>query len=142
MAPREGNLPMPGRGPQQNQPPRGDPFAENFFPPEAIMHHQQALNLGDDQRKRIIDVIQKAQPQFTDLQWQLEAEQGKLNSLVRTERPDEKQVTVQLDKLLRLEAEMKRGQLLLLVRLKNELTAEQQTKLRELTRHGWQPGSR
>ena len=59
-------------------------------------------------------------------------------SLVRAERPDEKQVTGQLDKVLRLEGEMKRGQLMLLVRLKNELTAEQQAKLREVIRRPWQ----
>jgi len=131
---------MPARNmPNQPQPHGPDPFAENFFPPELIMHNQNALNLSDEQRKRIIEVIQKSQPQFTDLQWQLEAEQGRLTSLFRAERPDEKQVTAQLDKVLRLEADMKRGQLMMLVRLKNELTAEQQAKLRAMTRNGWQP---
>jgi Spy/CpxP family protein refolding chaperone len=142
--PREGrgemNQPSPGgRGPQ-NQPPHADPFAENFFPPELIMHHQHALNLADDQRKRLIDIVQKAQPQFTELQWQLESEQSNLMSLMRTERPDEKQISSQLDKVLKLEGEMKRGQLLMFVRLKNELSAEQQMKLKEAMRRQWQGG--
>src|SRR5436190_14795251 len=58
-APREGRGDMapaggPGRNAQnenQNQPHRPDPFMESFFPPELIMHHQQALNLGEEQRK-------------------------------------------------------------------------------------------
>jgi Spy/CpxP family protein refolding chaperone len=134
--PREGrgNLPPgPGARPGMNQPPRPDGFMESFFPPELIMHHQRAINLTDDQRKRLIETIQKSQPQFTDWQWQLEAEQGILSALMRAEKPDEKQILAQLDKVLKLESDMKRGQLLMLVRLKNELTTEQQAKLRELT---------
>jgi len=96
------------------------------------MQNQQLLNLGEEQRKRIVETIQRAQAQFTDVQWQLEVEQASLQSLVRADRPDEKQVGAQLEKVLRLESEMRRGHLLLMVRLKNELTAEQQAKLREL----------
>ncbi|MBI4622373.1 MAG: periplasmic heavy metal sensor [Verrucomicrobia bacterium] len=119
-------------------PPKPDPFGESFFPPELIMHNQQALNVTEEQRKRMIDVIQKAHPQFTGLQWQLEAEQSSMASLIRAEHPDEKQVLAQLDKVLRLENDMKRGQLTLLIRLKNELTTEQQAKLKELMRRPWQ----
>jgi Spy/CpxP family protein refolding chaperone len=125
-APRPG-----GRGPQ-DLPRRPAAVEENFFPPELIMQNQQLLNLGEEQRKRIVETIQRAQAQFTDVQWQLEVEQASLQSLVRADRPDEKQVGAQLEKVLRLESEMRRGHLLLMVRLKNELTAEQQAKLREL----------
>lgn len=141
--PREGRGDMaPAGGPAfnpQNPPHRPDPFMESFFPPELIMHHQHALNLSEDQRKRLIETVQKSQPQFTELQWQLEAEQAALNSLIRTERPDEKQIVAQLDKVLQLEGAMKRGQLVMLVRLKNELTPEQQTKLRETMRPRFPP---
>jgi Spy/CpxP family protein refolding chaperone len=123
--------PGPGARPPLNAP-RGDPFMESFFPPELIMHHQRAINLSDDQRKRLIDIVQKSQPQFTEAQWQLEAEQGSLNALMKAERADEKQILAQLDKVLKLESDMKRGQLMMLVRLKNELSTEQQTKLREM----------
>ncbi len=130
MARGEMNAPSPGgRGPQ-HQAPNADPVMENFFPPEMIMHHQQALNLTEEQRKRLIEVIQKSQPAFTDFQWRIEAEQAALVALARAARPDEKQIAAQLDKVLQLEGEMRRGHLLLLVRLKNELTAEQQATLR------------
>jgi Spy/CpxP family protein refolding chaperone len=130
----QGNPGNAGNPPNQPQPHRPDAFMDSFFQPEAIMHHQRVLNLSEDQRKRLIETIQKAQPQFTELQWQLEAEQATLSSLMRAERADEKQILAQLDKVMRLEADMKRGQLAMLVRLKNELTPEQQMKLREATR--------
>lgn len=139
MARGDMNAPSPGgRGPQHPAS-NADPVMENFFPPEMIMHHQQALNLTEDQRKRLIEVIQKSQPAFTDFQWKIEAEQAALVALVRAARPDEKQIAAQLDKVLQLEADMRRGHLLLLVRLKNELTAEQQATLRS-SMHRSMPG--
>ena len=131
--------PGPGARPPLNAP-RADPFMESFFPPELIMHHQRAIGLNDDQRKRLIDIVQQAQPQFTAAQWQLEAEQGSLSALMRAERADEKQILAQLDKVLKLESDMKRGQLTMLVRLKNELTTEQQMKLRETMPRPRMPG--
>lgn len=140
---REGRMDRPAMAPAgfgQNIPPRADPFMESFFPPELIMHHQQDLGLTDDQRKRLIDTIQKSQPQFTELQWQLEAEQSALTALMHGERVDEKLILAQLDKVLQLESSMKRGQLTMLVRLKNELTPQQQAKLRESMRRPWMGG--
>jgi len=45
---------------------------------------------------------------------------------------DEQQVLAQLEKLLAAEREIKREQVMLLVRIKNKLTSEQQGKLLEL----------
>ena len=52
--------------------------------------------------------------------------------LVKQGRPDESKTLAQLDKVLNLEREIKRAQIALLIKIKNSLTPEQQTKLREI----------
>jgi hypothetical protein len=56
----------------------------------------------------------------------------RLVSLLKQSKVDEKQTASQLDKVLGAEREIKRAQLMLLVRIKNNLTPAQQTQLREL----------
>jgi len=56
----------------------------------------------------------------------------KLLSLVKQPRVDEQQALAQLDKVLAAEREIKKEQVTLLVRIKNKLTPEQQSKLSEL----------
>ena len=52
--------------------------------------------------------------------------------LVKQGRPDESKTLAQQDKILNLEREIKRAQITLLIRIKNSLTPEQQSKLREI----------
>lgn len=106
---------------------------KHFFAPELIMQHQNAIGLSAEQRTAIREEMQKMMAQFTDLQWQESAETEALTTLVSKDRPDEKQVLAQLDKLLDIENQIKRLHTGLLVRIKNLLTSEQQAHLRELT---------
>src|SRR5580693_2564820 len=103
---------------------------QNFFTPEHIMQHQNAIGLSSDQQTAIRDDMKKMIAQFTDLEWQESAETEALVNLVKQDRPDEKQVLAQLDKVLNVENEIKRLRTGLLVRIKNILTPEQQTQLR------------
>ena len=58
---------------------------------------------------------------------------GALPEIVRQAASvDEQKVLAQLDKILNLERELKRTQLMVALRIKNKLTEEQQNKLREL----------
>jgi Spy/CpxP family protein refolding chaperone len=116
----------------QQQP--SDPIGDNFIPPELIMQHQQQIGLTHEQRGVINAEIQKAQSKFTELQWQLASEVEIMASIVKQERLDEGQTLAQLDKILNLEREIKRTHFTLIVRLKNALTAEQQTRLQEIKR--------
>jgi Spy/CpxP family protein refolding chaperone len=120
MAPR----PVP---PAPSQP---DLKEENLFAPELIMQHQKALGLTEEQQTGIRGEMQKVMPRFTDLQWQQSAEAEAMVALLKQERPDEKEVLAQLDKLLKVENEIKRLHTGLLVRLKNTLTSQQQAQLR------------
>lgn len=114
------------------QPPPSDPIGDRFFPPELVMQHQQAIGLTEDQRSFLKSEILKAQPRFTELQWQLQAEVEKLVSLVQQTQVDERQTLAQLDKVLSLEREIKQTQFGLLVRIKNKLTPKQQAQLQEI----------
>ena len=112
----------------------GDPIGDSLFPPELIMQNQQALGLTDEQREFFKGELRKAQIRFTELQWQLQDEAEKLAGLTKQERVDEQAVLAQLDRVLAAEREVKRVQISLVVRLKNKLTPEQQTRLLEIRR--------
>ena len=113
------------------QPPE-DPLRDFLFPPEAVMQHQQAVGLSDEQKNSLKVEVRQAQLKFTELQWTLQDEMERLVSLLKQSKVDEKQAASQLDKVLAAEHDIKRAQLMLLIRIKNNLTAAQRTQLREL----------
>jgi Spy/CpxP family protein refolding chaperone len=102
----------------------------SLFPPELIMQNQQALRLTDEQRAAMLTEIQRTQTQAAPIAWRLQAAMEQLGAVVRQDHVDEVRVLAQLDSALALEREMKRAQITLLVRLKNQLTPEQQAYLR------------
>lgn len=114
---------------QQAQP---DPIAENLFPPELIMQHQQKLELSEEQKNFFKGEVRKTQLLLTEFQWKLQDEVEKIVALVRPDQVDEQSATAQLEKVLNLERDVKRAQLAFLIRIKNKLTPEQQARLREL----------
>jgi Spy/CpxP family protein refolding chaperone len=121
--------PPPGqRGPG----PDGPDWGRNFFPPELVMQHQSEIALQDSQRAALTTAIQQAQSKFMDLQWKLSAEGEKMGRLLQGPQVDETQVLEEVDRILALEREMKRGQISLMVRIKNTLTPAQQSKLAEI----------
>ena len=114
------------------QKPGSDPIGDSFFAPELLMAHQQEIGLTDDQREYLKAESRKAQLRFTELQWQLQDSMEALASLLKQPSADESQVLAQLDKVLNSEREIKRAQLLLMVRIKNRLTPDQQAKLQKI----------
>jgi Spy/CpxP family protein refolding chaperone len=114
------------------QQPGEDPFGRNFFAPELVMQHQEAIGLTEEQKTYFKTEIRQAQVKFTELQWKLQDEMEKLVAIVKQPRIDEPQLLAQLDKVLAAEREVKRAQVTLVARIKNKLTPEQQAKLDEL----------
>ena len=117
---------------QDPRPPGGDKIGRAFFPPELVMRNQKAINLTPDQQSLIREQMRQAMPRFTELQWQLSAEEETLASLVCANSPDEKQILAQFDKLMLVESELKRVRFALLVRMRGLLTPQQQQKLEAL----------
>jgi len=116
--------------------PGDDPIARAVFPPDLVMKHSQEINLDERQRAAIKEQVQKAQAQATDAQFDLQGESQKLVRLLQARPVDETAVLAQVDKVLALERQVKRTQILLLVRIKNLLTEAQQAKLTELRARG------
>jgi Spy/CpxP family protein refolding chaperone len=112
--------------------PGDDPIARAVFPPELVMKHAQEINLDERQRAALKEEVQKMQAKATDAQFDLQGEVQKMVRLLQVRPVDETAVLAQVDKVLALERQVKRAQILLLVRIKNLLTEPQQARLAEL----------
>jgi Spy/CpxP family protein refolding chaperone len=113
-------------------------FERALFPPELVMQHQRALELTPQQRTAISDAVKALQNQAIDLQWNLQAEQQALLELLEQRPIREPAVLAQMNKLLELEAAVKRTHLTTLVRIKNALTDQQVEQLMRV-RGRWTP---
>jgi Spy/CpxP family protein refolding chaperone len=114
------------------QPSASDPLTDLLFPPDLVMARQNAIGLSDGQKTYLQAEITKAQAHFSELEWQLQEAMEGLAGLLKQSKADETQVAAQLDKVLAAEREIKRAQITLLVRIKNNLTVEQQHRLQAL----------
>jgi Spy/CpxP family protein refolding chaperone len=122
---------LAGMAARAQQPPAQDPIAENLFPPDQVLANQKAIGLDDAQRNYVRAEVLKAQTRFTELQFQLQDAMESLVTLLKHNPVDEAEVMAQLDKVLNAEREVKRTQIALMVRIKNKLTPEQQSILRQ-----------
>jgi len=123
-------MPPGPQHPPQPPPPNMDPLADVMFPPEMIMGHARELGITDEQKTFMRGEIQKTTTRFLELQWQLQDAMEALHQTMKSNSVDEQQALTQLDKVLDTERQVKRLHFSLGIRLKNQLTAEQQAKLR------------
>jgi Spy/CpxP family protein refolding chaperone len=130
--------------PEQPQPrtpkPPHDPFG-NMFPPELVMQNQRELGLTEQQKTFMRTEIGKTSARFNDLQWQLHDAMEVLHETMKANQVNEQQALAQLDRVLETEREIKRLHMELAIKIKNNLTPEQQQKLQSL-RHVREPGGR
>lgn len=107
-------------------------FLDQLFRPELIMRQQQAIKLTTEQRDAITKTMASAQESLVNLRWQFEAASQELAEIVKPDRVDEAAALEKAKEVMDIEQQIKREHLLLLIRVKNGLTPEQQAKLREL----------
>jgi Spy/CpxP family protein refolding chaperone len=107
-------------------------FAQYLFAPDLVFKYRQEIGLDETQSKTLKELVQKAQSRFLDLQWDMQAEAGKLAQIMHAPRIDEAAALAQVDIVLGMEREVKKAQLSLLIRIKNLLAPAQQQKLSEL----------
>ena len=106
-----------------------DPLGQSFFPPELIMQNQKAIGLTDAQRNVIMEELQSAQTEFVSLQWDLQKETENLAGMISKIEINETASIDQLQKVLSIENNIKKRQIALLIRIKNQLTEDQQDQL-------------
>jgi Spy/CpxP family protein refolding chaperone len=110
-------------------------FLKQLFLPATVMQHQREIGLTDAQREAITREMAAAQQKLLQLRWQLEEKSEALDKLLATDRVDEKAALERAGEILDVERQMKQAHLELLVRIKNQLSPEQQEKLRALRPH-------
>lgn len=120
---------VPPRPPVPPVPPM-DPLGDVMFPPDMIMGHARELGLTDEQKAFMRGEIQKTTTRFLELQWQLQDAMEALHQTMKSNSVDEQQALSQLERVLDTERQIKRLHFSLGIRLKNQLTPEQQGKLR------------
>jgi len=122
-----GSMGRPGRGL------RGSPsFMMELYPPELIMRNQTELGLSDSQKQAILNASRDTRNAIDPIQWELQSEQEKLTALVSADVVDETALLAQAEIVMDLEKRLKKQHLLLLVKIKNQLTPEQQQQAKSL----------
>ena len=131
--PQPAAQPQPVQQPHPPHPPM-DPLGEAMFPPDMIMQHTRELNLTQEQKTFMRAEIQKTTTRFNELQWQLQDAMEALHEIMKSDSVNEQQALAQLDKVLDAEREIKRLHIGMAIRIKNQLTPEQQAKLHAMHR--------
>ncbi len=119
-----------------------DPLEDHFVPPELLMKHQSELGITPAQREEIKEQVRNAQIKFTELQWDIQAEMEVLSNLLEDRNVSEGPVIEQLNKVLEVEADIKRTQVSMLIALRKVLTDEQLDQARGLRYAGGLPSPR
>lgn len=107
---------------------------DRLFEVEVVMRHQHALGITADQKAAILRELDAAQVEFNHVEWELNGEKEKLAATLTPERVDEQAALDAAKRVTELEGKLKLAHMRLLVRVKNQLTQDQQTRLRELPR--------
>jgi len=115
-------------------PPAADPIGSKLFSPELVMEHQGEIGLDDRQREAILKDLERTQSQFPRLQWQLQAASQQLSRLLDAPQVDEVKALAQAGEVMKLETEIKRTHLGLLIRIRNVLTDAQRARLQAIRR--------
>jgi Spy/CpxP family protein refolding chaperone len=97
----------------------------------------KSLGLSDAQVQQIEKVFQDHRTRLIDLRAALEKQEATLEPLVEAERPDEAQVTAQIDKVAQARANLEKSNAQMLLAIRRVLTVDQWKQLR--SRGGMRP---
>ena len=111
------------------QPKADDGFQRAMFDPQLVLKNAQAIGLTAAQRKSILDEIKAAQTALAPLQADMTGPSMELWEVVEPPRVDEGRALALVEQVLKIENEVKKRQVMLIVRIKNLLNPEQQMKL-------------
>jgi Spy/CpxP family protein refolding chaperone len=132
-----GGDPMGPPGPRHGPP----PFLRHLYPPRLVMRNADVITLTAAQRQAIGQAIVETRSELADLERKREAAADALGTLVAGPRVDEAATLTRAGELMETEQAIKRAHLRLLIRVKNQLTPEQQKTLDGL-KADWRAGRR
>lgn len=119
-------------GPVMAQEKKDDRFEKAFFDPQLVLQRAKEIGVTAQQRAAILDVIKKAQVELVPLQMDMAEPALELVEMIEETKVDEAQALAKADKMLKIENEVKKVQMSLMIRLKNLLTKDQQDRLRQI----------
>jgi len=108
------------------------PFMQQLYPPELIMRHGRDIALTEAQRKAITQAVAETQATTLELQWDMQDAAQTLTELVSQDRVDEGAALEAAARVMEIEGRVKRAHLGLLIRIKNQLSPDQQQRLGQL----------
>jgi Spy/CpxP family protein refolding chaperone len=110
----------------------GGDFGASLFPPDFVLANQTKIGLTDEQILAITKEIGVTHDKMGPVHEDLKNLSDQLRTLLDAPQVDEKAALALASQLMDLEKQAKTAHIRLMIRVKNELTAEQQDKLREL----------
>lgn len=115
---------------------KDDRFEKAFFDPQLVLQRSKEIGMTPQQRTAILDVIKKAQVELVPLQMDMAEPALELVEMIEGVKVDEAGALAKADKMLKIENEVKKVQMSLLIRIKNLLTKDQQDRLRTIREGG------
>ena len=109
-----------------------DPFEELVFDPELVMANQRKIELTREQRDLFIREMQATQTDVLPVEFEMTEASMDLIELLEGPRVDEEAALEAAARVLELERQVKSRHMVLLIRIKNLLTEEQQELLQEI----------
>ncbi len=111
---------------------RYEPFQREMFPPELLIANQRKIGLTPEQRDVFIREMRQTQSDLLPTQLEMSEASADLMALIEGPRIDEEAALAAAQRVLDLERRLKTRHMVLLIRIKNLLTQEQQRLLREI----------
>ena len=105
--------------------PKGDVWKGKLFPPNVILQHQQELELSKEQFTAIKAAVVEVQANVAEHEWDMREAYLNLMSELDKSPVDEGRVMELVEKALLAENEVKKEQVVMLIRLRNLLTDDQ-----------------
>ena len=105
--------------------PRGDVWKGKLFPPNVILQHQQELELSKEQFTAIKAAVVEVQANVAEHEWDMREAYLNLMSELDKSPVDEGRIMKLVEKALLAENEVKKEQVVMLIRLRNLLTDDQ-----------------
>jgi hypothetical protein len=105
--------------------PKHDVFKGKLFPPNVILEHQAELNLSKEQFTAIKAAVVGVQADVAEHEWDIREAYQSIMAELDKQPIDQAQVLEHVDSALKAENEVKKRQVVMLIKLKNLLTDDQ-----------------
>lgn len=107
-------------------------FQSELFSADLVLKYRSEIGLSTEQVTNVKKIYDSKISEFNSLKWDLDAALVAMNKNLASTKVDEKTAMEQMEKVMALEDQLKRIRLGMLITIKNELTASQQTQLKKL----------